>query len=840
MGNNKLTKIENLENLTNLQVLYLNSNQLTKIENLGNLTNFLYLLDLGNNKLAKIENLEKLINLHWLHLGKNQFTKIENLEKLTNLEGLYLNLNELAKIENLEKLTNLRTLDLTFNELAKIENLENLTNLRELYLKSNQVTKIENLENLTNLQTFSLSSNQLTKIENVENLTNLRELYLNSNQVTKIENLENLTNLRELRLMKNQITTLPLSIVTSKRYINLDNNTLTSPPYEIYQQGKEAMIAWWEAHEKAQQKKCNELKIILLGEGGAGKTSLVKRLCGFAFAQGESQTHGVYIQAAVLRGQQFTPTAYKQEASVPAQEDDIKIRFWDFGGQEIMHASHQFFLSKRALYILVLDNRRGDKPTYWLDKIQTLAGAQPIVVVQNKADENADASLSLGDLQAKYPNVKALHKVSCKDGSGMQAFIADLSAEIAQSEMLQTTWAASWWEVKEALENAEEPYVSIRTFQQICQEKGVEKKEHQNVLLQYLHDLGVILHFPEFELKDINVLNPSWITEAVYKIINSKRLAENKGILKYLDLEYMLNEEQFDDAKQTFTLKAEYSATEQKHIVELMKQFELCFPYNEKSVLVPNLLSVEIPKYDFDTANALKFVYDYGSSLPDMVMPRLIVKLHESINRNFLWRNGFVMERTGTFALVRRKENALHIWVNGEDKKEVLSALRYHFSVIHAPYHFKVKQLIPCNCTTCKGNEMPHFFEHGELKIELLDEEEKIRCGKSREKVLIMSLFGELRINVNTFQQEHFEKMLHLLNGLNEKVENLKPVESQAIALMNQFREEKDTPETFTQRILDTMEWKPELDTIFGKFSIDLMKLRKVIVAQWGEWRKNN
>ena len=34
---------------------------------------------------------------------------------------------------------------------------------------------------------------------------------------------------------------------------------------------------------------------------------------------------------------------------------------WDFGGQEIYHATHQFFLTRRSLYVLVDDTRKDDK-----------------------------------------------------------------------------------------------------------------------------------------------------------------------------------------------------------------------------------------------------------------------------------------------------------------------------------------------------------------------------------------------------------------------------------------------------------------------------------------------
>jgi GTPase SAR1 family protein len=85
--------------------------------------------------------------------------------------------------------------------------------------------------------------------------------------------------------------------------------------------------------------------------------------------------------------------------------EDILVHFWDFGGQEIMHATHQFFLSKRSLYILVLDGRRDEKTEYWLKHIESFGGDSPILVVLNKIDENPSFEVNRRFLQVRHVNV---------------------------------------------------------------------------------------------------------------------------------------------------------------------------------------------------------------------------------------------------------------------------------------------------------------------------------------------------------------------------------------------------------------------------------------------------
>jgi GTPase SAR1 family protein len=36
---------------------------------------------------------------------------------------------------------------------------------------------------------------------------------------------------------------------------------------------------------------------------------------------------------------------------------NFRVNIWDFGGQEIYHQTHQFFLTERSLYALVADTR---------------------------------------------------------------------------------------------------------------------------------------------------------------------------------------------------------------------------------------------------------------------------------------------------------------------------------------------------------------------------------------------------------------------------------------------------------------------------------------------------
>jgi internalin A len=212
-----------------------------------------------------------------------------------------------------------------------------------------------------------------------------------------------------------------------------------------------------------------------------------------------------------------------------------------------MHATHQFFLSKRSLYILVLDGRRDEKTEYWLKHIESFGGDSPILVVLNKIDDNPSFEVNRKFLQEKYKGIKGFYRVSCAEGKGIKEFTGALNNALANVELIETTWPETWFTVKMHLENMTDNFISIDEYKELCTEEKITEKPDQDTLVDFLNDLGVVLHFKDFELLDTHVLEPKWITNAVYKIINSDKLAACNGVLKLNLLDEILKKEEEDD-----------------------------------------------------------------------------------------------------------------------------------------------------------------------------------------------------------------------------------------------------------------------------------------------------
>lgn len=456
----------------------------------------------------------------------------------------------------------------------------------------------------------------------------------------------------------------------------VQSSILEDPPIEILARGNEAIASYFRERGVASLK-LNEVKVLLVGNGGCGKTSLVKQIVGEKFDPVESQTHGINIRTHALESE---------------ESGRITANFWDFGGQEVMHATHQFFLSKRSLYILVLDGRKEEDPEYWLQHIQSFGGDSPIIIVLNKIDEHPAFDLNRRFLTGKYPGITGFFKVSCATGYGIKNLKDTMHRQLDSATILQTKWPRVWFRVKERLEHLESNYISMAEYNSICEDEGVSDYSSRDALIDFLNDLGVVLHFRDLQLLDTHVLDPRWVTEGVYRIINSEILAKQRGVLRVSQLKDVFKASKINGG-------FEYPPEKYNYIVELMLKFELCYRLENDSILVPDLLDIQEPELNLDLNSALRFVFEY-QYLPKSIMPRFIVRLHKDIREISPWRTGVILEDNAlkTTAVVRADEKAKRIYVNvtGNQKRDYFAILRKTISDINGSFEkLSVTERVP-------------------------------------------------------------------------------------------------------------------------------------------------
>lgn len=344
-----------------------------------------------------------------------------------------------------------------------------------------------------------------------------------------------------------------------------------------------------------------------------------------------------------------------------------------------MHATHQFFLSKRSLYLLVLDARltqEENRVEYWLKIIQSFGGESPVLIVGNKTDQHP-LDIDRTGLQKKYPNIVGILETSAATGAGIEALKAEIAAQVDTLPHVRDLLPETWFTVKSKLEELgrDKNFITYDEYLSLCDSNNVIDETSKQSLISFLHDLGVVLYFrddPRLEI--LGILSPQWVTNGVYRILNSKDLFRNKGILTLSLLHSILDLPEYPRVKHLF-------------FVDIMKRFELCYDIEiDKSILVPDLLPKDEP-LGVDTKGVAAFQYQYPV-LPPKILTRLIVRMHQNIDNNILWRTGVMLKIGENRALVKANldDRTISIFIEGmkHTRRDALSAIRYQLDQIHS------------------------------------------------------------------------------------------------------------------------------------------------------------
>ncbi|NEP34707.1 COR domain-containing protein, partial [Moorena sp. SIO3B2] len=692
-------------------------------------------LKLKYNKIDKIpEYIGNLFNLTHLYLSFNQLTNLpESIGNLSNLTHLYLSFNQLINLpESLGNLSNLTDLNLETNQLTNLpESLGNLSNLTRLELWNNQlITLPESLGNLSNLIRLELWNNQLTTLpESLGNLSNLIRLHLSGNQLTTLpESLGNLSNLTRLHLWNNQLTTLPESFgnLSNLTQLELSENPLVVPPPEVVSKGVGSIKQYFRQLKQEGKDYIYEAKLLIVGEAGAGKTSLAKKIQDpqYQLQDNQQSTEGIDVI----------------KWSFPLDNvREFNVNIWDFGGQEIYHATHQFFLSKRSLYILVTDSRKEDTDfDYWLNIVEQFSDNSPLLIIKNeKQDRRRD--INERTLRGKFTNLQATLATNLKTNRGLAEIIAAIQYYIQNLPHVGQPLPKTWVMVRQALENDSRNYISLDKFLDICETNGFTLLEDKLQLSGYLHDLGVCLHFQDQEdslLYKIVIIKPEWGTDAVYNVLDNHDVINNNGKFTRHDLKRIWKDEKY--------------ASTRGELLELMNKFQLCYqiPDSKDTFIAPQLLSDNQPDYDWDPSHNLILRYTYPDFMPKGIITRLIVVMHQYIDQQqYVWKSGVILTKDNTKAEVIEYygKREIKIRVTGRDKRGLLTIVAHELDKINHSYkRLKCSKLIPCNCHKCKDSQSPHSYPFETLLKFIEDQQDTIQCQTSYEMVNVLSLLGDI------------------------------------------------------------------------------------------------
>ena len=463
------------------------------------------------------------------------------------------------------------------NLTALPESLGQLTHLTVLDLHDNQLSIVpESLGQLTNLTTLDLYANQLSIVpDSLGQLSNLTALFLHNNQLSGVpESLGQLTNLTTLFLHNNQLSIVPESLrqLTNLTTLYLHDNPLTFPPPEIVEQGTAAILAYLQEQQDASQQWVS--KLLVVGVGGVGKTSLLRALNEQPFDTQESTTRGIAIGSLSL--------PHPNDADVTMQ-----LNTWDFGGQEIYHATHQFFLTNRSLFLLVWNARLGweqGKLISWLKTIRANAPDSPILLVATHIDER-DADLPLSELQQQFPEIMGQWEISNQVGTGIEALRQAITDAAAQLPLMGERWPTTWLDFANAIRNSKQRHTTPQRFWGVMTKHQVAPTS-QRVLATWLHELGEILFFQDNdELNDLVIFKPQWVTEHISRVLEAEEVTQRNGIFTRACMEQLWRD---------------LEAPMRDHFLRLMERFDLSYRTleNKDISLIVERLPFNPPDYE--------------------------------------------------------------------------------------------------------------------------------------------------------------------------------------------------------------------------------------------------
>ncbi|MEZ4883199.1 MAG: COR domain-containing protein [Chitinophagales bacterium] len=548
--------------------------------------------------------------------------------------------------------------DLSYNK-GTIQHLhlkaEQLQSLRFLYAYKSNIQSITIDGDLPNLQILSLAKNQLTDFRLPRGFAALEHLRLDENQLKEVEleSVEGLQSLESLFLQGNEVQNIPQEIL------------------EREENCKERVWTFLKDKKESGAVQNNEVKVILVGNGSVGKTQIAMRLeqqKDYVFNKQHESTHAIAL--------------LKREMACSYLPDGLTLNIWDFGGQDIYHATHRMFMQHNALFLLVWDAENETKPShnyngrdyknetldYWLRYVDCFGKGSPVLVLQNKIDRLFEKKMpppTQKSFQREHANIVRFLEVSAKKGKGFLILEKEIQKVFAEHSVLKESLLrelpASWVAVRNRVRTEQKnpqgrKEIDQSTFGNWCEAAGVA--DSAQYILEFLHDTGVLFYQERYFSGSI-ILDQAWAIEAVYKVLNKDSdyfeiLEDKKGVLEYEDLCEIWERE---------------SDAERSLFIDFMLNCELCFEtttekpeygnpeLKDRTFVVPQLMATERPDYLEDAEYMRHYELEEQKRLPFHFLPpvfmyRFLVQASDFAEVGDMWRQGVLMEYEGAFALV--------------------------------------------------------------------------------------------------------------------------------------------------------------------------------------------
>ncbi|XP_038076820.1 leucine-rich repeat serine/threonine-protein kinase 1-like [Patiria miniata] len=468
----------------------------------------------------------------------------------------------------------------------------------------------------------------------------LNALSVANNMIGEVPtDIQYLTKLSSLKLNGNErISTLPPELGRLNMYdLKVDGCRLTEPLASMFKTELVKDVLGYLRSILDDAKPYTRMKLMFVGKACIGKTTLLNELrkdgAGststpetFAERQGNTSIGGKTLRGKYLStvGVDVCEWTYNKKKS---KYGKVTFSTWDFGGQEEFYATHQYFLTKRSLYLVlfkITDGMRSiNQIQQWLVNIQARAPNSPVLLIGTHYDlvirpKSKYSRDYWPDLKRKImerfiqiaqpqdvglPNVIDCIEICCLPMSKSYnvGYLRDRIYDVAYSltegrdkdPMLMQRVPTSYLALEKAVMQitaemrraGTEPVLHTLEYRTevtrvMLEEFQVSFHDKEDLMhaTRFLHNNGILLHYEDSMLSDYFFLDPQWLCDTLAKIVTIPEINPDvkKGVMLIKDLH-----RKFEDS------------SVKNFILNLLNKCEVAVTYDNEHILVPSRLPVE-------------------------------------------------------------------------------------------------------------------------------------------------------------------------------------------------------------------------------------------------------
>jgi len=639
------------------------------------------------------------LNLAGVGLTDQQWKDILKLLDTSVLQGLNLSRNQLESLEIEAGFINLIQLEICENkQLDEINMSSGLPKLERLILRDNGCVELVFPSGFLALNYLDASRNQLKKIEFKGEMPKLRCLNFSGNKLKNID-------------------VLMMDLFKGLEYFYLSDNPLNAS-LEVYRRkddGANYNFAFRKLKEefKLGARILNkEYKVIIVGDGTAGKTCFVNRLLYNEFIEADS-THGITIQQ------------YEDKERIFGFDHIINL--WDFGGQDIYHTTHRLFLQSNAVYLLLwnmnteendsstakIENKKKDfenqKVSYWMEYISVFGKGSPVLLIKTHKEEKKHKNYRLknkaGLEEQYYKKVDSIwfaevdSKIAYNKREGgfknMMHQLSEAIYNLGREEYLPEHWIAVKNHLEKKIRDKQDldKTMTYRDYKTMAINYGV--KDPKILLTNWLKPLGTVFYREGYFNNEI-ILDQEWAIRAIYVLFDRHpksgcyyEILKNNGGFTWEELE---------------TYWDDYTEEERIIFLEFMLACGMCYeirkteerskdiPLKDRAYIAPQILPEDKPsdfsilrkKWKDQQQKILRIRFQYEFSYYHYFQQFLVETQADAKEMKSYYRYGMRIYDSNSDALIifDKKNKQINISIS-ENGKILLDRIQNRFKDIH-------------------------------------------------------------------------------------------------------------------------------------------------------------